>query len=63
MPNIGKRIALSDFWASFQISKKINDRARIVCGASGQTAQPVPLASLKLSMAVHGQKQDGRPSS
>ena len=27
-----------------------------------QAAQPVPLASLKLSMAVYGQKLDGRPS-
>ena len=32
------------------------------CGVSGQAAQPVPLASLKLSMAVYGQKLDGRPS-
>ena len=29
---------------------------------SGQAVQPVPLASLKLSMAVYGQKLDGRPS-
>ena len=28
---------------------------------SGQAAQPVPLAYLKLSMAVYGQKLDGRP--
>ena len=26
---------------------------------SGQAAQPVPLASLELSVAVHGQKLDG----
>ena len=32
------------------------------CWVSGQAAQPVPLASLKLSIAVHGQKLDGRPS-
>ena len=31
-------------------------------GVSGQAAQPVPLASLKLNMAVYGQKLDGRPS-
>ena len=31
-------------------------------GVSGQAVQPVPLASLKLSMAVYGQKLDGRPS-
>ena len=31
-------------------------------GVSGQAAQPVPLALLKLSMAVCGQKLDGRPS-
>ena len=29
---------------------------------SGQAVQPAPLASLKLSMAVYGQKLDGRPS-
>ena len=29
---------------------------------SGQAVQSVPLASLKLSMAVYGQKLDGRPS-
>ena len=29
---------------------------------SGEAVQPVPLASLKLSMAVYGQKLDGRPS-
>ena len=28
---------------------------------SGEAAQPVPLAKLKLSMAVYGQKLDGRP--
>ena len=28
---------------------------------SGQAAQPVPLAQLKLSMAVYGQKLDRRP--
>ena len=33
-----------------------------LCGVSGQAAQPVLLASLKLSMAVYGQKLDGRPS-
>ena len=32
------------------------------CGVSGQAVQPKPLASLKLSMAVYGQKLDGRPS-
>ena len=31
-------------------------------GVSGQAVQPVSLASLKLSMAVYGQKLDGRPS-
>ena len=31
-------------------------------GVSGQGAQPVPLAQLKLSMAVYGQKLDGRLS-
>ena len=31
-------------------------------GVSGQAVQPVPLASLKLSMAVNGQKLDGRLS-
>ena len=31
-------------------------------GVSGQAVQPIPLASLKLSMAVYGQKLDGRPS-
>ena len=31
-------------------------------GVSGQAVQPKPLASLKLSMAVYGQKLDGRPS-
>ena len=31
-------------------------------GVSGQAVQPVPLASLKLSMAVYVQKLDGRPS-
>ena len=31
-------------------------------GVSGQAAQPVPITSLKLSMAVWGQKLDGRPS-
>ena len=31
-------------------------------GVSGQAVQPVPLAYLKLSMAVYGQKLDGRPS-
>ena len=31
-------------------------------GVSGKAAQPAPLASLKLSMAVYGQKLDGRPS-
>ena len=31
------------------------------CGVSGQTAQPVPLAQLKLSMAVYRQKLNGRP--
>ena len=36
--------------------------ATIVAGVSGQAAQSVPLASLKLSMAVYGQKLDGRPS-
>ena len=30
--------------------------------ASGQVAQPVLLASLKLSMAVYGDKLDGQPS-
>ena len=30
-------------------------------GVSGQAAQPIPLASLKISMAVYGQKLDGRP--
>ena len=29
---------------------------------SGQVVQPKPLASLKLSMGVYGQKLDGRPS-
>ena len=29
---------------------------------SGQAVQPKPLASLKLSMAVYGQKLDGQPS-
>ena len=29
---------------------------------SGQAVQPVPVTSLKLSMAVCGQKLDGRPS-
>ena len=33
----------------------------IISGVNGQAAQPVPLASLKLSMAVYGQKLDGRP--
>ena len=28
---------------------------------NGQAAQPVPLASLKLSMVVYGQKLDGNP--
>ena len=32
------------------------------CGESGHATQPVPLASLKLSMAVYGQKLDGRLS-
>ena len=32
------------------------------CEVSGQAVQPVPLASLKLSMALYGQKLDGRPS-
>ena len=31
-------------------------------GVSGQAAQPVQLASLKLGMAVYGQKLDGRSS-
>ena len=31
-------------------------------GVSGQAAQPVPLASLKLGITVYGQKLDGRPS-
>ena len=31
-------------------------------GVSGQAVQPAPLASLMLSMAVYGQKLDGRPS-
>ena len=31
-------------------------------GVSGQAAQPVLIASLKLSMAVYGQNLDGRPS-
>ena len=31
-------------------------------GRSGQAAQPIPLASHKLSMAMYGQKLDGRPS-
>ena len=31
-------------------------------GVSGQAVQPVPLTSLKLRMAVYGQKLDGRPS-
>ena len=31
-------------------------------GVSGQAARPVLLASLELSMAVFGQKLDGRPS-
>ena len=31
-------------------------------GVSGQAVQPIPLASLKLSIAVYGQKLDGRPS-
>ena len=30
-------------------------------GMIGQAAQPVPLASLKLSMAVYGRKLDERP--
>ena len=30
-------------------------------GLSGQAVQPVPLVQLKLSMAVYGQKLDGRP--
>ena len=34
----------------------------IFSGVSGQAVQPAPLASLKLSMAVYGQKLDGRPS-
>ena len=33
-----------------------------VRSVSRQAAQPVPLASLKLSMAVYGQKLDGQPS-
>ena len=32
------------------------------CRVIGQAAQPVPLALLKSSMAVYGQKLDGRPS-
>ena len=31
-------------------------------GVSGQAVQPAPVTSLKLSMAVCGQKLDGRPS-
>ena len=31
-------------------------------GVSGQEAQPAPLTSLKLSMAVYGQKLDWRRS-
>ena len=34
----------------------------VISGVSGQAVQPNPLASLKLSMAVYGQKLDGRPS-
>ena len=33
----------------------------IVSGVSGQAAQPVPLAYLKLSMVVYGEKLEGRP--
>ena len=33
----------------------------ITAERSGQAAQPVPLAELKLSMAVCGQKMDGQP--
>ena len=33
----------------------------LISWVSGQEAQPVPLASLKLSMAVYGQKLVGRP--
>ena len=34
--------------------------AATTTGVSGQAAQPVPLAQLKLSMTVYGQKRDGR---
>ena len=34
-----------------------------ISGVSGQAVQPEPLASLKLSVAVYGQKLDGQPSS
>ena len=39
-----------------------SDEECTLCGVNGQAVQPVPLASLKLSMAVYGQKLDGRPS-
>ena len=38
---------------SFKANHSVHD------GVSGQVAQPAPLASLKLGMAMYGQKLDG----
>ena len=43
-------------------TKQCNSKSLLDMLVSGQAAQPVPLASLKLSIAVYGQKLDGRPS-
>ena len=56
-------------WRKFMLEKFDHGKPKQVydivtgpSGVSGQAVQPVPLASLKLSMAVYGQKLDGRPS-
>ena len=48
--------ALMKIWASFRLCGVSSSP---LCDVSGQVAQPVPLASLKLSMAVYGQKFQG----
>ena len=61
-------LQLLDCHSPVQRQTSVNNTKRsLLCmphpdGVSGQAVQPKPLASLKLSMAVYGQKLDGRPS-
>ena len=42
--------------------KSLSKSTGEISGVSGQAAQQVPLGQLKLSIAVYGQRLDGRPS-